>query len=69
MSAPHQTGMRDEFLSEEDLDIANLSTEELMAHWESWFRQAQATNADDEWIYSHGVLEEVPECARTSGCG
>ena len=57
--------VRDEFLSEEDLDLANMTTEEVRAYWDAWFRQAQATNDADRWVYSHGVLEEVPECART----
>lgn len=57
--------VRDEFLSEEDLDLAAMTLEEVMAYWDHWFQQAQATNDDDRWIYSHGVLDEVPECART----
>jgi hypothetical protein len=57
-------GIRDEFLSEEDLDLATLSLSEVLAWWEIWFRQAQDTNDADEWIYSHGVFDEVPVCAR-----
>jgi hypothetical protein len=57
--------MRDEFLSEEDLDLQTLSLDEVMAYWDLWFRQAQATNDADEWSYSHGVFDEVPEVART----
>jgi hypothetical protein len=56
--------LRDEFLSEEDLDLCNMTSEEIEAYWDVWFRQAQATNEDDQWIYSHGVFEEVPEGAR-----
>lgn len=48
--------IQDEFLSEEDLDLRNLSPEELEAVWMEWFRQAQATNDLDKDIYSHGVL-------------
>jgi hypothetical protein len=48
------------FLSEEDLDLANLSWEELLAWWELWLRQAQATNDDDEHLYSHGVFRVEP---------
>ena len=48
--------IRDEFLSEEDLDLQNLSREELEAYWEIWFRQAQATNHLDYNTYSHGVF-------------
>ena len=35
--------MRDEFLSEEDLDLRNLSWDELIAYWNLWLEQAQAT--------------------------
>ena len=56
--------MRDEFLSEEDLDLANLTLDEVMAYWDLWFHQAQATNDDDRWTCSHGVFDEVPEAAR-----
>jgi hypothetical protein len=48
--------MRDEFLSEEDLDLRNLNDEELVAYWNQWLEQAQATNAADERTYSHGVF-------------
>jgi hypothetical protein len=58
------TELRDEFLSEEDLDLQSLSLEEVMAYWELWFELAQATNDADRWTYSHGVFEEVPEPAR-----
>ena len=51
---------RDEFLSEEDLDLENLPTEELEAYWKLWLTQAQATNAIDEALYSHGVFERDP---------
>lgn len=48
--------LRDEFFSEEDLDIANMSDEELDAYWNLWFEQAQATNDIDKNYYSHGVF-------------
>jgi hypothetical protein len=51
---------RDEFLSEEDLDLQNLSEEELIAYWNLWLEQAQATNDLDEALYSHGVFERDP---------
>ena len=50
------SGLRDEFLSEEDLDLRNLSHEELIAYWNLWLEQAQATNDMDEHLYSHGVF-------------
>ena len=57
--------MEDDFLSEEDLDLQNLSMEERNAYWNLWLQQAQATNDQDAREYSHGVmagyLEPVPE--------
>ena len=48
--------IRDEFLSEEDLDIRNMSEKELYAYWDQWLKQAQITNESDENTYSHGVF-------------
>jgi hypothetical protein len=62
---PARHTLQDEFLSVEDLDLRNLTAEEVAACWEVWFTQAQSTNDDDQWTYSHGVFEEVPPCART----
>lgn len=45
---------RDRFLSEEDLDLADLSWDELLLWWDHWLREAQAWNEDDE--YAHGVF-------------
>ena len=53
--------MRDEFLSEEDLDLRNLTEEELYAYWNLWLKQAQATNDLDARTYSHGVFTVAPE--------
>jgi len=50
------TPLRDEFLSEEDLDLRNLSEAELLAVWDAWLVQAQTTNDTDEHEYAHGVL-------------
>jgi hypothetical protein len=58
---------RDEFLSEEDLDLANLSTEELEAYWRLWLIQAQITNDDDRASYSHGVFDRDPSVPTGSG--
>lgn len=55
-----KTDLRDEFLSEEDLDLQNLSEEELVAYWNLWLHQAQATNDLDEALISHGVFERDP---------
>ena len=51
---------RDEFLSDEDLDLRNLSEEELVAYWNLWLEQAQASNDLDEHTYNHGVFEVTP---------
>jgi hypothetical protein len=56
--------LRDEFLSEEDLDLRNLSDEELFAYWNRWLEQAQATNDMDEPLYSHGVFTVDPTFRR-----
>ena len=52
--------LRDEFLSEEDLDLQSLTDEELDAAWTAWLRQAQATNDEDRYTYSHGVFTHEP---------
>ena len=57
------TELRDEFLSEEDLDLRNLSRDELIAVWNQWLRQAQSTNEFDKHTYSHGVFVTEPEAA------
>jgi len=54
------TGPRDEFLSEEDLDLRNLSDEEFAAWWLLWMRQAQVTNDLDAGTYEHGVFRYDP---------
>lgn len=51
---------RDEFLSEEDLDLQKLSQAELIAYWNLWLEQAQATNDLDEALYEHGVFDRDP---------
>jgi hypothetical protein len=57
-------------LSEDDLDIADLSPQELDAAWDLWFDLAQATDQDDP-PYSHGVLcglrrDDLPRAFSTS---
>lgn len=47
---------RDRFLSEEDLDLATLSWDELLAWWDEFLLQAQASNDLDADEYSHGVF-------------
>lgn len=59
------TPLRDEFLSEEDLDLRNLTDEELLAYWNQWLEQAQATNEVDAHTYSHGVFQQEPSDGRS----
>ncbi len=54
------TEIRDEFLSEEDLDLQSLTDEELDAVWTAWLYQAQITNDEDRFTYSHGVFTRDP---------
>ena len=51
---------RDEFLSEEDLDLKSLTDEELDRVWTAWLIQAQVTNEQDKLEYSHGVFTHEP---------
>ena len=51
---------RDEFLSDEDLDLENLSIEELDTYWLLWLTQAQTTNDADRASYAHGVFDRDP---------
>jgi hypothetical protein len=53
--------IRDEFLSEEDLALRELSWEELVAWWNAWLEMAQATNEADARTYSHGVFMDMLE--------
>lgn len=50
---------RQEFLSEEDVDLRNLSWEELLVVWNHWLMQAQSTNEEDKDSYEHGVFRGV----------
>lgn len=54
------TELKDEFLSKEDLDLRNMTNEELFAYWNMWLLQAQATNDQDKHSYSHGVFAFEP---------
>jgi hypothetical protein len=65
---------REEFLSDEDLDLASLSEVELLAWWQLWLEAAQASNDLDEHDYSHGVFRHAPGApaarpASAGGCG
>ena len=56
--------IRDAFLSEEDLDLKNLTDAELDAVWTAWLEQAQTTNEWDRDSYSHGVFPREPPWTR-----
>ena len=59
--------IKDKFLSEEDLDLRNLTEEELFEYWNSLLQQAQITNDLDQYTYSYGVftIEPLPEAHNT----
>ena len=48
-------------MSEEDLDLKNLSEEELYAYWNLWLEQVQVSNDLDQYTYSHGVFVTMTE--------
>jgi hypothetical protein len=50
----------DVFLSEEDLDLCNLSDEELAAVYEAWLKAASITDGEDQHLYTHGVFLAEP---------
>ncbi len=58
--------LRDEFLSEEDLDLKLLSDEELDRQWTQWLLQAQISNDLDKHEYSHGVFTREPSVGKES---
>lgn len=51
---------KDKFLSEEDLDLKNMTDEEINIYWKIWFEQAQLTNEEDKFLISHGVFRKEP---------
>jgi hypothetical protein len=59
--------MRDEFLSDEDLDLRSLSDEELDRVWTEWLMTAQVTNDQDRHEYSHGVFIREPDVDDAQG--
>lgn len=54
----------DQFLSEEDLDLKNLSWEELLVVWNDWLDQAQSTNELDKDHYSNSAFMSPDEYER-----
>jgi hypothetical protein len=57
-----------QMLSDDDLNLRDLSAEDLARAWDLWFDLAQATN-DDDPLYTHGVFQNAPqtENGRTLG--
>jgi hypothetical protein len=47
-----------QMLSDDDLNLGELSDEELAQAWDLWFDLAQATN-DADPPYTHGVFQTV----------
>ena len=47
-----------QMLSEDDLNLRDMTEEELAKAWDLWFTLAQATN-DDDPLYTHGVFTNV----------
>lgn len=47
-----------QMLSDDDLDLRDLSDEELALAWDLWFDLVQVTN-DDDPPYTHGVFQTV----------
>lgn len=45
-------------LSDDDLNLRELSDAELDAAWDLWFDLAQSTN-DDDPPYTHGVFQRI----------
>ena len=52
-------------LSEDDLNLRELTDDELVRAWDLWFDLAQATN-DWDPAYSHGVLVGVEKASRSA---
>jgi hypothetical protein len=46
-----------QMLSDDDVDLRELSEEELLRAWDLWFDLAQTTNDDPP--YTHGVFQLV----------
>ena len=52
-----------QMLSEDDVNLRELSDEQLDLAWDLWFDLAQDTN-DWDPPYSHGVFVNLAPCAR-----
>jgi hypothetical protein len=50
-----------QMLSEDDLNLKEISVDELVRAWDLWFNLAQSTNADDP-PYTHGVFIGLDGC-------
>ena len=59
------TGRGVKLISEEDLDIKNMTDDELSAWWLLWLQLAQSTNDKGAGSYSHGVFDHDPTVPRS----
>ena len=55
-------------LSEDDLNLGELSDDELVRAWDLWFDLAQVTN-DSDPSYSHGVFVGVEPPSEPDAAG
>jgi len=55
-----------QLLSEDDLDLREMTKEELERAWDLWFDLAQSTN-DADPPYTHGVFAGLRELPRNEG--
>ena len=57
-----------QLLSEDDLDLKEMTDEELERAWDLWFDLAQSTN-DADLPYTHGVFvgPDQSDLSRSSG--
>lgn len=51
----------DAFLSEEDLDLRNMTEDEVWRAYSFWLKNMQVTNERDKYLYSHGVFQLIGE--------
>ncbi len=52
-------------LSDDDLNLAGMSDEELARAWDLWFDLAQVTN-DDDPVWTHGVFVLLSDAVRAA---
>ncbi len=57
-----------QMLSEDDLNLRDMTSDELAAAWDLWFDLAQSTN-DADAAYEHGVFTSQASPADARPCG